>query len=78
MIFGKKDEGDGDSADLERQNKIMREALEFYAKAENWKEGHKYVDADNATIFTDGSESGVSVDKGSKAFRALKACGIDV
>ncbi|MCG8378772.1 MAG: hypothetical protein MI865_04765 [Proteobacteria bacterium] len=59
---------------LEKQNRIMRSALEFYAETKNWEEGHKYRDEDNATIFTDGSESGATVDKGSKAYRALKAC----
>ncbi len=59
---------------LEKQNRIMRSALEFYADTKNWEEGHKYRDEDNATIFTDGSESGATVDKGSKAYRALKAC----
>ena len=52
----------------------MRAALEFYADVKNWEEGHKYRDEDNATIFTDGSESGATVDKGSKAYRALQAC----
>jgi len=52
----------------------MRAALEFYANVESWKAGHKYVDADDATIFTDGSESGVTADKGAKAYRALEAC----
>ncbi len=77
MIFGSKD----DSGELkkqveklEKQNRIMREALEFYAEVKNWEAGHKYRDEDNATIFTDGSESGATVDKGSKAYRALKAC----
>jgi cell shape-determining protein MreC len=79
MIFGKKDSGDTEELqsrveELEKQNKIMREALEFYANVESWKAGHKYVDADDATIFTDGSESGVTADKGAKAYRALEAC----
>ena len=52
----------------------MRATLEFYADVKNWEEGHKYRDEDNATIFTDGSESGATVDKGSKAYRTLKAC----
>ena len=70
MIFGKK--SSDNSAELENQNKIMREALEFYSAKENWAGGVKYTDADDATIFTDGSESAVSVDKGSRAFMALK------
>ena len=77
MIFGgKKDNGEskGLIEKLEKQNRIMRSALEFYAEVKNWEEGHKYLDEDNATIFTDGSESGATVDKGSKAYRALKAC----
>ena len=76
MIFGSKSD-DGALKEqiekLEKQNRIMRDALEFYAEAKNWQEGHKYRDEDNATIFTDGSESGATVDKGSKAYRALKA-----
>ena len=78
MIFGGKnaelDELKKQIEKLEKQNRVMREALEFYAETKNWEEGHKYRDEDNATIFTDGSESGATVDKGSKAYRALKAC----
>lgn len=57
---------------LEKENRIMRAALEFYADTKNWEAGYKYRDDDNATIFNDGVESGATVDKGSKAFRALK------
>ena len=78
MIFGKKGSestgGGGDVAELEKQNKIMREALEFYSDPRTWEDGHKYLDADNATIFTDGSESAATIDKGAKAHRALEAC----
>lgn len=76
MIFGSKsDSGQAEQiAKLEKQNRIMRAALEFYADVKHWEEGHKYRDEDNATIFTDGSESGATVDKGSKAYRALKKC----
>jgi hypothetical protein len=84
MIFGKKEsakESAGDSgalkariAKLEEQNKIMRAALEFYSDVKSWQSGHKYKDQDDATIFTDGSESGATVDKGSRAYRALEAC----
>lgn len=75
MIFGKKEKGgDSGSEELARQNRIMREALEFYATPDSWMSGHKYVDADNATIFTDGSESAATVDKGAKAYRALEEC----
>ena len=76
MIFGGKKDNGGSKEQiekLEKQNRIMRSALEFYAEVKNW-EGHKYLDEDNATIFTDGSETGATVDKGSKAYRALKAC----
>jgi len=52
----------------------MRAAPEFYVNVESWKAGHKYVDADDATIFSDGSESGATVEKGAKAYRALEAC----
>jgi hypothetical protein len=72
MFFCKK--GSGDTAELERQNKVMQTALEFYANVESWESGHKYTDSDDATIFTDGSESAATVDKGSHAFKALKAC----
>ena len=78
MIFGK---SSGDSDDLkeqlkmlEGQNKIMREALEFYANMETWSEGFKYRDPDDATIFTDGSESAATIDKGARAHKALEAC----
>ena len=53
--------------DLQEQNETMRSALEFYADVKNWEGGHKYTDDDEATIFTDGSESGATVDKGSRA-----------
>jgi hypothetical protein len=52
----------------------MRSALEFYADVKSWEGGHKYTDDDDATIFTDGSESAATVDKGSRAYRVLKAC----
>ena len=80
MIFGKKESAeDGGAlkariAKLEEQNEIMRSALEFYADVKSWQSGHKYKDQDDATIFTDGSESGATVDKGSRAYRALEAC----
>jgi len=72
MFFCKK--GSGNTAELERQNKILQSALEFYANVESWEGGHKYTDNDDATIFTDGSESAATVDKGSRAFKALKTC----
>jgi hypothetical protein len=78
MIFGKKDSDSDSSNDrvkvLERQNKVMREALEFYANKDTWSAGHKYRDADDATIFTDGAESAATIDKGNRAYRALEAC----
>lgn len=72
MIFGSKSDS-GQEEKLEKQVRIMRAGLEFYADVKNWEEGHKYRDEDNATIFTDGSESGATVDKGSEAYRALQA-----
>lgn len=72
MFFCKK--GSGDTAELEKQNKIMQTALEFYADVKIWESGHKYTDSNDATIFTDGSESAATVDKGSRAFKALKSC----
>ena len=79
MIFGKKESDDSGVlkkrlAALEKQNKIMREALEFYSNPITWETGHKYRDADNATIFTDGTECSATVDKGAHAYRALEAC----
>ncbi len=59
---------------LEKQRAIMRSALEFYADNKSWKNGYKYTDSDDATIFTDGSESGITVDKGARAMAALRAC----
>ena len=53
---------------------MMQSALEFYADVESCESGHKYTDASDATIFTDGSESAATVDKGSRAFKALKSC----
>ena len=60
-------------AGLEKENSVLKTTLEFYADVKNWQEGHKYRDDDDATIFTDGSESGITVDKGSRAYRALKS-----
>jgi hypothetical protein len=78
MFFCKKSSGDTSALeakikDLQEQNETMRSALEFYADVENWGGGHKYTDDDDATIFTDGSESGATVDKGNRALRVLKA-----
>lgn len=77
MIFGSKNvqinKLKQQLAQLEKENSILKTTLEFYADTKNWQEGHKYRDDDDATIFTDGSESGVSVDKGSRAYRALKS-----
>jgi hypothetical protein len=77
MIFGKKgDDGEAKAriSELERQVGVLSDALKFYADPTNWQSGFKYVDQDNATIFTDGTESAATVDKGSRAFRALEAC----
>ena len=75
MIFGKKSsDSSGAGGDVEQQNKVLREALQFYADAKNWTPGHKYRDADDATIFTDGSVSAVTLDKGKVASRALEEC----
>jgi len=81
MIFG----GKGDSEktgklearvqELEAENKRLREALGFYADPENWTQGQKYKDLDDATIFTDDDARGVDADHGVKAIEALK--GID-
>ncbi len=76
MIFGKKssEEIDKLKAEIEQlsaQNKVLLETLEFYANPDNWNVGHKYRDADDATIFTDGSNSAATVDAGKKASRTL-------
>ena len=74
MIFG----GGGDSKlearieELEEENARLREALEFYANPKIWTEGHKYRDADEATIFEDADEISVMKDMGATALRALK------
>lgn len=52
---------------------IMREALEFYSNTDTWSAGHKYRDADDATIFTDESESAATIDKGNRALQACKS-----
>ncbi len=58
--------------ELEEENNRLREALRFYADPKNWNEGHKYRDADDATIFQDAGTTSVSVDMGATALRALK------
>lgn len=58
--------------ELEEENNRLREALKFYADPKNWSEGHKYRDADDATIFQDSGETSASVDMGAIALRALK------
>jgi hypothetical protein len=78
MIFGAK--GDREKIDrlearireLEAENRRFREALEFYADTENWKQGVKYKDLDDATIFKDETSRGVDEDHGIKANEALK------
>ncbi len=73
MIFG-----GGDSKlearikELEEENKRYREALQFYADPKHWTEGHKFRDADEATIFEDTDSTSASVDMGATALRALK------
>jgi hypothetical protein len=76
MIFGKKSSADIEKLEeqvelLESQNQLMIDALEFYANPDSWEIGHKYRDADDATIFTDGNESAVTSDAGKKASRVL-------
>jgi len=71
MIFG----GGSNSErikELEAENKRLREALEFYANPKHWSEGHKFRDADEATIFEDTSQTSVSADMGAIAVQALK------
>lgn len=75
MIFGMKSEDSRlkeKMEKLEKENRKMRAALEFYADSKSWEAGYKYRDDDDGTIFNDGVESGATVDKGSRAFRVLK------
>ncbi len=71
MIFGGGSDG-GRTKELEAENKRLREALEFYANPKHWSEGHKFRDADDATIFEDTGETSASADMGAVALRALK------
>ena len=78
-IFGKKSAGnvtelEAQNEKLNKQNQVMKSALHFYADGKNWKGGFKYTDSNDATIFTDGTESAITVDKGNRAIMALKAC----
>ena len=57
-------------AELEAENARFKKALEFYGNVNNWNQGHKYRDSDNATIFQE-EDSSVAVDKGSVALKAL-------
>jgi len=74
MIFG----GGGDDKlqarvkELEEENQRLKEALEFYANPKHWSEGHKFRDADEATIFEDTDQVSAVVDMGAVALRALK------
>lgn len=63
--------GGDELARLRRENELLREVLTFYASAQTWNAGYKYRDPDDATIFTDGSESGATVDKGDRARRVM-------
>ena len=78
MIFGSKNDDnkvaelEARIKELETENQRFREALEVYAKPDFWKEGHKFRDADEATIFEDTAETGASVDRGMTAMKALK------
>ena len=73
MIFGGGDEKlEQRIKELEAENQRLREALEFYADPKHWSEGHKYRDADEATIFEDKEQVSAMVDMGATALRALK------
>lgn len=73
MIFGGKDTKlEARVKQLEEENKKLREALEFYANPKHWSEGHKYRDADDATIFEDTGVTSASADMGATALKALK------
>lgn len=76
MIFGKSDDNRAKEledriAALEAENQKLRQALEFYANPKHWTEGHKFRDADQATIFQDKTPS-VQMDMGATALKALK------
>lgn len=76
MIFGNKSSEEIEKLKeqvdlLELQNKVLIDTLNFYASENNWKVGHKYRDADDATIYTDGTNSAATVDSGKKALRIL-------
>jgi len=58
--------------ELEEENQRLKEALEFYANPKVWSQGHKYRDADEATIFEDAGEISAMKDMGGVALRALK------
>lgn len=73
MIFGSSDSTlEARIKELEEENRQFCEALEFYPSPKNWSEGHKYHDADEATIFEDIDSTSASVDMGATALRALK------
>jgi hypothetical protein len=73
MIFGGSDSKLEERVkELEEENQRLREALEFYANPKHWSEGHKFRDADEATIFEDKDQVSAVVDMGSVALRALK------
>ena len=73
MIFGGGDDKLAQRVkELEEENQRLREALEFYADPKHWSEGHKYRDADEATIFEDKDQVSAVVDMGATALRALK------
>lgn len=72
MIFGSKNSSEERIKELEAENKRLREALEFYANPKHWSEGHKYRDADEATIYEDTSVTSATADMGAIALKALK------
>lgn len=74
MIFGGSDSKlEARVNELEEENKKLREALEFYANPKHWTEGHKFRDADEATIFEDKDSSSATADMGAVALKALKS-----
>lgn len=73
MIFGGGDDKLQQRVkELEEENQKLREALEFYANPKHWSEGHKYRDADDATIFEDKDQISIMADMGATALKALK------
>ncbi len=58
--------------ELEEENRLLRDALGFYASDATWVDAAKYRDADDATVFADTTTTPILEDKGRQARKALK------